>query len=71
MVTFESREVARCESLKSLDEADAIRAWTLRMFNDTSDNFDMVLAAIALRAAQNGDRVFAASIFGFTSFWEL
>ncbi|MFL5661867.1 MAG: hypothetical protein ACJ8BW_11020 [Ktedonobacteraceae bacterium] len=41
------------------------------MFNDTSDNFDLVLAAIALRAAQNGDRVFAASIFGFTSFWEL
>ena len=54
-----------------MDEADAVKAWILRMFNDTSDNFDMVLAAIALRAAQNGDQVFAASIFGFTSFWEL
>src|SRR5215469_4658126 len=28
-----------------------------------------MLAAVALRAAQNGDHVLAARIFGFTSFW--
>ncbi len=30
-----------------------------------------MLAAVTVRAAQNGDNILAARIFGFTSFWDL